>query len=357
MKKNLVFLILIILSLLLVLGCESDKSIYVGDDISVALVIGRVGDMSFNDTAIIGLNMAREDYDINLEIFEHENKPENYEAKLIEAAENRNQIIMASSFLAEAIEKNAEKYPNITFILYDGEIDWSKGDFENVVCVQYKSNEASFLAGYAAASLSDSEVIGVLAGMDIPINNDFIIGYIQGAKLYNPEIRVIVKYVGSFENPEKGKALSKEIIEKGADVLFNVAGGSGEGLLEAVQEEGKLAIGVDTDQAMLYESKGEKEIANVIFTSVLKRVDHTLYEAVELYHEQKLNYGKTEKLGLKEEAVGLAKNDYYEKYLDKDTRVEIEELREKIISEEIIVHSVWHKDEEFIKNFIDSVRP
>ncbi len=356
MKKKLMFLLIIVISFSL-LACQSDKSIYVGDNTSVALIIAKRGDMSFNDAAIVGANMAERDYSIDLSILEHENNPEKFEAKLIEAAENGNNVIVTSSFLKEAIEKNADKYPHITFILYDGELDWGKGDFENVVSFTYRSNEASFLAGYAAASLSESETIGVLAGMDIPRNNDFIVGYIEGAKLYNPNIKLLVEYIGSFEDKEKGKILAEDMINKGADVLFSVAGASGEALFEKVEEKGKIAIGVDSDQAMLYKSKGKEEIASIISTSVLKRVDHTIYEALELYESQKLDYGKNIELGLKEEAVGLAKNIYYEEYLSEDLKIKIEELTEEIISGKIIVDSAIGKDEKDIKELINSVKP
>lgn len=356
MKKNLIILLVTALALLL-LGCQSDTSIYVGDDISVALIIGQKGDMSFNDAAVVGLNMAKEDYDINLSILEHQNNPEKFELSLVEAAENGNDIIMGSSFLAETIEKNAEKYPDISFVLYDGEIDWTKGNYNNVVCITYESNQASFLAGYAAASLSKSETIGVLAGMDLAMNNDFIVGYIEGALLYNPNIKVAVEYVGSFADAKQGELLAKNMIDQGVDVLFNVAGGSGKGLFKAVVEEGIMAIGVDIDQATAFEFKGEKDLAASIFTSVLKRVDHSLYEAVGLYQDQGLRYGQTIRLGLKEEAVGLAKNTYYNQYLDQEVRSAIDELSQKIISEEIMVDSALGKEETFLKELKDSVRP
>lgn len=356
MKKKFLFLLLLAMSFSL-FACKSQESIYLGDDTSVALIIGEKADMSFNYTAIVGLKMAEKDYDINLTILEHKNKAENFETKLLEAAEAKNNIIMTSSLLIETLEKNADKYPNITFVLYDGEIDWNKGDFNNVVCITYKSREASFLAGYAAASLSDSNIIGALAGMDIDANNDFIVGYIDGARLYNPEIKVIVEYIDSFSDPEKGKSIAKTMIDQGADVLFNIAGGSGQGIYEAVNDNEIIAIGVDSDQAMMYESKGEKEIANSIFTSVLKRVDQNLYKTIGDYEDQKLEYGKTRKLGLKEEAVSIAKNNYYETYIDKETRSEIEQLANKIISGEIIIESPMDKDEEFMEKLINSVKP
>ena len=114
----------------------------------------------------------------------------------------------------------------------------------------YAQNEGSFLAGYYAGLMSESGIIGAVGGMDIPVINDFMVGYVQGAgEAGVPEENVLIQYAGGWSDPAKGKELALTMYQQGADIVFQVAGGTGEGVFYAAEEAGKWAIGVDSDQA------------------------------------------------------------------------------------------------------------
>src|SRR5699024_1561170 len=154
---------------------------------------------------------------------------------------------------------------------FDSEVDPSLG-LDNVYSIVYKANEAALLGGYVAAKASEENVIGFLGGMDQPVINDFLLGYIQGATLADENTKVATTYVGSYTDSSKGIELSVALFYEGADVFFNVAGGSGVGLIEAAVEQNNQVFGVDSDQALMYKELGNVTFADVIPTSVLKNV-------------------------------------------------------------------------------------
>ena len=117
---------IIIVGLLLLTACQNKKVTYVGDDPNVALIVAKRGDMAYNDIAIIGMNVSERDHGTNLTILEHENNPDNYDKVFMDAVNAYNHVVMMSSNMKETLEKHADKYPEIKFLLYDGEIDWSK---------------------------------------------------------------------------------------------------------------------------------------------------------------------------------------------------------------------------------------
>lgn len=336
---------------------ETTQVVEDASDIKIALLVTNLGDMSFFDSAAEGVNKAAEDFGVDVKIIEMGNEPNNFETNLIDAADSGYDVIMTSITLQDAVENNSEDYPETAFVLFDGELEWDKGDYSNVYCITYKANEASFLGGYVSAALSESGVLGFLGGIDQPIINDFLMGYIQGAQEYNPDVKVIATYAGSYQDPSKGKELTIGMINQGADVSFNVAGGTGVGLIEASQENGSLVLGVDSDQAMKYEAQGQVEFAEIIPTSVLKNVGDSLYRAIDLYVKGELKLGQAEDLGIAEGGVGLADNHYYQEMVPADVRDSIAELEEKILNGEIEVSSAMGMTTDQISEIRDAVRP
>lgn len=328
-----------------------------GESVSVALLVGNLGDMSFNDSADRGLKRAVDDLGIEYTVIEYGTDPQNYAPNLIDAGEQGYDIITTSITLQDAVEAHAPDYPDSTFVIFDGEIDYSAGDYSNVYCITYKANEASYLGGYVSAALSESGVLGFLGGTDQPIINDFLLGFIEGAQEYDPNTKVISTYAGSYTDPSKGKELTIGMINQNADVLFNVAGGTGVGLIEASAENGKLVLGVDSDQAMMYKEQGQEELASSIPTSVLKNVGDSLYRAVDLYIKGELPIGETENLGIEEGMVGLADNEYYEEMVPAEVREAIKELEAKITAGEIDVSSAIGKTTDEISEVRDAVKP
>ncbi|MGH0052665.1 MAG: BMP family lipoprotein, partial [Sphaerochaetaceae bacterium] len=226
----------------------------------------------------------------------------------------------------------------------------------------YATNDIGFLAGIVAALVTNSDlplanedkIIGFLGGMDIPGINDFLVGYIEGAKTVDPDIQVLVSYAGDFTDPAKGKELSLIQYNAGADISYNVAGGTGLGLLDAAKDLDTYAIGVDSDQAMLFADSDPLKAEHIV-TSTVKMIDLALLRAVKLDIEGNLEYGIYDMLGIKEGGVGLAKNSYYESILSDDIKNTIDEIEQQFINGELTVSSAFGMSSEEINVLRNSV--
>src|SRR6056297_3279151 len=244
---------------------------------------------------------------------------------------------------------------------------FENGNLDNVYAMTYKQNEGSFLAGALAAMVStdskfeystpDNKLIGMLGGMDIEVINDFLVGYIDGAQYVDPNMKVITSYVGVWNDPAKGKEFTLAMYRQGADVVFAVAGETGNGVLEAAKEMNRWSIGVDSDMQLIYEEK-DMEIVEHMLTSMLKNVDQSVYRAVELYVNGELPLGINETLGLKEDAVGLASNQYFDKFLEAnpDIAERLGELKQMILDGEISVASAFGMTNEELNAIRDAAK-
>lgn len=357
--KNRKFMMVLLLALTLVLtACGSTGNNDKDDgETRVALLIGSKGDMSFSDSAVRGVEKAQDELGVKTTVIEYGSNPDKYETTVVDAGEAGYDLVIVSSILIDAVEKYAPEFKDVTWIVFDASVDYDGGDYDNVYSIVYSANEGSYLGGYLSAHLSETGVLGFLGGTDAPIINDFLLGFIQGAQEANPDIKVAVNYAGSFTDSARGKELSLVMNNQGADMIFNVAGGTGVGLIEAAAENGFLVLGVDSDQAMIYESTGKTDFAEVIPTSVLKNVDNSLFRAIDLYLKDELKIGEAEVLGLKELGVGIASNKYYDEFVEKELQDKVVELQEKVQNGEIKVESVYGKSTDEISKVINSVRP
>lgn len=329
---------------------------YVGDSPNVALIIAGRGDMGFNDSAVIGLNVSVQDHGTNLSIFEHGNNPENFEKAFLDAANGYNHVIMMSSTMKETLEKYAADYPDVKFLMYDGEVDWNKGGLDNVYCIIYRANEVSYLAGYLAASTTKTGKIGFVGGVDNTNIKDFAVGYVEGAKKKNPDIKIFIENANSFEDIEKGKEIARGMIEKGADIIFSAAGAVNLGVLEVMSENKLPMIGVDADQYARFSATGRQDLADTIISSAMKNIGDSLYQAIENYTTREVITGETKVVGLKENGVSLAKNDYYKNTVPSAVQEEIDALEREIIDGTIVVPSARSLSEEEIQGIFRSVR-
>ncbi|MGI6661743.1 MAG: BMP family ABC transporter substrate-binding protein [Bacillota bacterium] len=332
---------------------------------AVLLLAGNLGDMSFLDSANRGMQMIKEELGWEIKVIEMGTDPSNWEPTLTDVSSQDWDLIITGTFnMQTQIEEVAPKFPEKNYVLFDVSVDYEKGDYSNVYSILYRQNEGSYLAGALAAMVTGSDLpraneqklIGFLGGMDAPVINDFLVGYIEGAKTVDPEVKVVVSYVESYSDPAKGKEMCLAQYDMGVDIGFNVAGGSGLGQLDAAKERGLYAIGVDSDQAMLFKDS-DPEKAELVLTSMLKRVDNSLLRAAKLCQEGKLEFGKAESLGLKEDAVGLAINEFYERNVPEEMRAELEEIAEKVKSGEIQVPSAFELGPDAVKELRDSVAP
>lgn len=334
------------------------------------LLNGTLGDKSFFDSANFGLQKLKDELGAEKFDFEVEqmgataaDEPK-WEPTLLDFCDSGEYdvIIIGTWQMLEALQKAATEFPDQKFIFFDETFDFAAGDFKNVYNVLYKQNEVSYLVGAAAAMMTtdaslpmvdpSNKMIGFLGGMENSIIQDFLLGYIQGAKDVEPEIKVSLAYVGNFYDSAAGKDLALVQYQNGVDVGYNVAGSAGLGQIDAAAEAKKYAFGVDSDQAALLPEK-----ADFIPTSALKNVGNSLYRAIKLDMDGgKLAYGTVEKLGFAEGGVELVKDAHYEEIVPETIRTKIDELEKKIISGEIVVDTSAGKTTDEIKAITNSVQ-
>lgn len=311
-----------------------------GKKLKVALLYsGFLGDKSFNDSAHAGAEKAVKDFGIELKEMES-SEPAEWESNFVAMASGGYDLVIGvSSQYQDIMKKHCAEYPNVKFAILDGVVS---GD--NVVSSTFAQNEGSFLAGAAAAmfttktdikGVNADKTIGWVGGMDIPVLHDFFVGYEQGAKYIDPNIKVLQSFAGSFSDPLKGKELTIAQYSQGADIVMNVASGTGTGILEAAKEKGKFAIGVDLDQDSVYPGS--------ILTSMVKHVDSGTYMAIESVVKGTFKGNTTTYLDISNGGVGLTDMSTMKKALgDKfpqDILDKVTQLQDKIKSGEIKVNA------------------
>ena len=256
----------------------------------------------------------------------------------------------------DALTQIAEEVPDQKFISLDGEMDEIPS---NVYIIAPKNNEMSYLAGAVAALKAkelDQSTIGFVGGMDIPGINEFLVGYIEGAQEIMPEIKVQSSYVGSFTDTAKGKENGLLLFNSGISVVFTAAGQSGIGVIDAAVQTGNYVIGVDSDQAEALKDS-QPEMANVVITSAIKNIPQNAVNIVKKAMEGEVNYGVKEYYGLKEDAVGIADNEFYQKLMSEEDRQTIEELKDKVMNGEVELTETMGLTTEELVEIRDSVRP
>jgi basic membrane protein A len=349
MKKliGIALLLAVIAAGVVVAGGQGEEA--EGDQLRVVLYVnGTLGDQSFFDSAHRGMERAIEEFGIVGRTVEGGWDPANWQPDIQQLADGNWDIVIAGTWqLAEYVAQIAPEHPDKMFITYDTAVDFSQGNLDNVYSILYSQNEGSFLAGALAAMLTqesgmerinEEKVIGFVGGQDIPVINDFRVGYEQGAQHIDPEVEVLATYVGSFSDPARGKELGLAQIEQGADIVFGVASESGLGVIEAAHERDHYAIGVDSDQYQLLKETDEAQ-ARAIVSSMMKNVDNSIYRAIRLHLDGELPYGEAEVLGLQENGVGLARNENFDRIVPDDIVSRIDELIEQIENGEIQVES------------------
>ena len=226
-------------------------------------------------------------------------------------------IICTGSNQADALCDVSKEFPEQKFVLVDGTVS----ERENVASFIFRDEESSFLAGALAAMVSETNKTGFVGGMDIPVITRFLAGYYAGARYINPDCEIIVSYVGSWTNPERGKELALELYDDGADVVFGAAGASGVGVIEAAEERNLYAIGADIDQRDLAPDN--------VLVSTLKCTDVAVFNIIKDVVEGDFEAG-IRSWGLKEGGVGLSLDNALPIVTD-EMKDEMREIREEII--------------------------
>ncbi len=266
--------------------------------IKVAMVtdVGGVNDQSFNQSAWEGLQKAKKELEMKTS-YQESKQDADYTANLETLFDAGNDLIWGIGFkMADSILKAAKQNPKQKYAI----IDYSYGDKTpaNVLGVMFKAEEGAFMAGYIAAKMSKTNTIGFIGGMSVPIIHSFQYGFKAGAKYANKKINILEQYSESFTDAAKGKAIANQMISKGADVVFPAAGAVGDGVIEAVKEKNKMAVGVDRDQNYMAPK-------NVI-TSSMKRVDNAIFNVMADFKKGSFKGGTTLNYGLKDGGVDIA---------------------------------------------------
>jgi len=372
MKKNLTLLLIFTLVLTLFAGCGSPQAETAPSDPEeitslkvILLVPGSLGDKSFFDSANAGMKLIESNYDCTTKVIEMGTDDTKFASTIEDVIDEGWDIIITGGInISQPLQMVAEKYPDQKFILYDEPVDYSDGKNSNIYSMTYKAYEGSFLAGALAAMVTTSEdmpnanpenIIGFAGGFDIPLINDFLMGYIQGAQYIDKDIKVGVGYMNSFTDAAKGKEVGVALYNAKADVIYQAAGGAGLGVLDAAKEQKSYAIGTDSDQSVLFAEDADK--SNAILASMLKRVDLSIEKAIGAYIEGTLEFGTVESYGIAEGCIELTDNDYYQRNIPESIRTQMSDIMAKASSGEIEVRSAFDMTEDEIIAVKNSVKP
>lgn len=327
-------LVLVLLALSVMLGCGSDAPDGRGDRFRVGMVfdVGGKGDKSFNDSAYRGMLNAADDFDIQYTEFEP-GQDADREVGLRKLAQAGYDVIIGVGFLfSDAIKKVATDYPDTKFACVDYDVRPGEELPPNLAGLRFREEEGSFLVGVLAAMFTETGRLGFVGGMDIPLIHKFEAGYVAGARYVTPGVSVTVAYAGTtpqaFADPARGKELALLQYGRGVDVIYHAAGSTGNGVIEAARETGLYAIGVDSNQN--YMAPGN------VLTSMVKRVDNAVYMAIKEAYEGKF-VGGVQELGLAEDGVGYALDQYNEALITADMIQAVEVAKTAIMAGEIVV--------------------
>nr|WP_315427848.1 BMP family ABC transporter substrate-binding protein [uncultured Albidiferax sp.] len=284
--------------------------------------LGGKFDKSFNQSAYDGMERWKKETGKTYLEFEVANETQREQAIRRMAERGASPIIGLSFSQASALTKVAKEFPKLQFAIIDDVVD-----APNVQSVVFKEHEGSFLVGMLAAEASKTAKVGFVGGMDIPLIRKFQCGYEQGAKYANPKVETFANMTGTtgaaWNDPGRGGELTKSQFAKGADVVFGAAGGTGIGVYQAAKDASKLAIGVDSNQN--YVQPG------TMLTSMVKRVDVAVYNILKNYKA-----GVTS-LGLKEDGVGYAMDEFNAKLVTPAMKKKVDAAKADIVSGKIKV--------------------
>ena len=284
-------------------------------------------DKSFNEAAYNGMERFRKETGGSYLEFEIANDTQREQAFRRMAQKGANPIIGIGFTQASALEKVAKEFPQLKFAIVDMVVN-----LPNVQSVVFKEQEGAFLAGMAAAMASTSGKVGFVGGMDVPLIRRFQCGYEQGAKHANPKAETLSNMTGTtpaaWSDPTRGGELARNQFSRGVDVIFAAAGGTGVGVYQAAKDQGRLAIGVDSNQNPLH--------PGTMLTSMVKRVDVAVFNIARSVKDNRWQSG-VQVLGLKENGVALAMDEHNAKRVTPEMRKRLDAAQADIVAGRIKV--------------------
>lgn len=308
-------------------GCGQKKAATENFLPAVVYDIAGKNDRSFNQSASEGAERFKKDTGIAFREFEIMNATQQEQA-MLQLAKRGATIIVAVGFSqASAVETAAKQWPAVKFVIIDGVVD-----LPNVESVNFREQESSFLCGMAAAMASKTGKVGFVGGMDIPLIRKFALGYAEGVHYVNPNAEVFQNMTGTtqeaWRDPTKGMELARSQFGRGADVVFHAAGATGNGVMQAAKDAGRLSIGCDSNQDYLHPGS--------VLTSAVKRVDVAVYKA---FMDAKNGTWKAgqQVLGLAEDGVGYSLDEYNRQLITPEMEARLNQAKADIIGGKIKV--------------------
>ena len=330
------------------------------------LVNGNLGDKSFFDSAEAGLAQLKADGRIDYVTIEmggtDEDQP-TWLSTLYDVSEDGGYdlIVCGTYQMPDYLKEVATQYPDQLYAIFDDTT--YVGENQNVVNLSYRQNDMGYLIGvYAAcmtvdtnvANINEDAVVGFVGGVDSPVINDFLIGFIEGAQSVNPDIKVDTRYTNDYVDTAIAKEYGLSMInDNKCDIIWGVAGNAGNGAAEAALETGKAwFIGVDSDQELTF----SPDLAAITLTSGLKNIGNSLVWLFDEWDAGRTYWGQVVKLGIAEGGVGIVTDKNYDKLASAETKAAVEAAQNAILNGEVVVDSAL-TNQELAVELRDSVRP
>ena len=310
-----------------------------GLDIGVVFDLGGRGDKSFNDGAYIGAQRAASELGARVRYVEPGEGSDREAGLRLLAAEGMKLVIGVGFIFTDDLSALAREYPDVAFAGVDFAVTIGADGKpapppRNLAALKFREEQGSFLVGAIAALVGGSKKVGFVGGMDSPLIHKFEAGYRAGVKEVCPDCEVLVQYAGvtpeAFRNPGRGKELALSQYQQGVNVIYHASGSTGLGVFEAARTMNRYAIGVDADQY--------REAPGRVLTSMVKRVDNAVYDAILRVKEYRFT-GGIYNFGLAEDGVGYVYDEHNRALIPDSVRARVEALKAEIVAGRIAVPS------------------
>lgn len=296
---------------------------------------GTLGDNGFTDSVNSGLQRIAQEYGAEVKVIENGFDSSKY-AQSVEAAFAWGpDVLFTDAYgMEDLIKDYSTKYPDVKIVNLDFVL---QNDANSINSVTFIQEEGSFMAGVVAALVTTSDltyanpekIVGAMGGVDMWVIRSFMHGYQQGVDYIDPEIEVVTNFAGTFSDPVTGKTATKQLFAQGADVVFQIAGLTGSGALEAAAEDGKYVIGVDSNQNATYPGH--------VVTSMVKDLGGAAFEVYKMLVDGTIEQGKTYEFHYGYAGTYLAIDDFSKEILPEAMLTQIDEIAKKLESGEIVV--------------------
>ena len=361
-----IFALILAVSMLLTLTAVAASA--EGEVYNVAyLVNGNLGDKSFFDSAEAGLaalaDAGRIEY-VTIEMGGTDEDQPTWLSTLydVSASEEYDVIICGTYQMPDYLKEVATEYPDQKYVIFDD--NTYVGENANVLNLTYKQNDMGYLVGVYAANMTtdtnleninEDAVVGFVGGVDSPVINDFLIGFIEGAQSVNPDIKIDTRYTNDYVDTAIAKEYGLSMInDNKCDIIWGVAGNAGNGAAEAALETGKAwFIGVDSDQELTL----SPDLAALTLTSGLKNIGNSLIWVFDELDAGNEYWGTEVTLGLAEGGVGIVTDKNFDKYASDDTKAAVAAAQEAVLNGEITVDTAIGADAADVVSLREAVRP